>query len=166
MTRAQFSNMLSYWVSRRLTFQTCCTSHGCPVGYTWTQRSGLLHKGMPLPGAAVPRAWWAHSKHWLPFPFCSSPKCNRKTAIQCTHIISLRLFLGIPFIAFPCHYMGIQNIPFKIPPFILDETTLILYLAYMFTHTCCGEKSKYTQMLTALQSRATSMGICSQKKHQ
>lgn len=99
-------------------------------------------------------AWacWVHNKYWLPSPFPPSSKYNRKMTTQWSLITSLRLFLGIPFIAFLCHYIGIQNTPFN----TLSCTKQLQFACSIQIHTyMLWKKRKYTQILTAVQSCTT-----------
>ena len=78
---------------------------------TLSHSSSLSWKHTALPSTTGPGPWQVNNKCWLPFPFPSSSKYNRKMAIWRTLKKPLRLFLGLPFIAFLFHYIG--NTPFN-----------------------------------------------------
>lgn len=85
------------------------------------------------------QAWRQHNKRWLPSLFPSASKYNRKIAIQCTHIISLRRFLGIPLIAFLCHYMGTQTVSFNSIVLAWNNSNFVFSI-YIHTYMLWGGK--------------------------
>lgn len=95
--------------------------------------------------------------------FPSSSKYNRKIELWRTLIISRRLFLSIPFMAFLCHYMGTQNTPINSISLAQNNSNFACSI-YIHTYILWGKKEKIHPNINSYTvTRQLTMDIRSEK---